>query len=151
MKYEVCVLLLPSDLHFSIRKLKPVFISCTFSILDGRDKGCRWKQPSILPQINMTVNIHPWRLPWWSSDWGTWVQFLVQDDPTWLRASKPVSGNYWALVLQLLKPSRLELALCNKRSHLIEKPMHHNKEQLLLTVTREYPHAATKIQHSQNK
>jgi len=32
LKCEVCVLLLPSDLHFSIRKLKPMFVSCTFSI-----------------------------------------------------------------------------------------------------------------------
>ena len=29
---------------------------------------------------------------------------------------------------QLLKPTRLELVLCNKRSHHNEKPTHHNEE-----------------------
>ena len=53
-------------------------------------------------------------LPWWSK-WlriclpkqGTWVQFLVQEDPTNCRATTPVHRDYWARVLQLLKPVRL--------------------------------------------
>ena len=36
---------------------------------------------------------------------GTWVLSLVQEDPTCCRATKPVSCNYWAWVLRLLKPA----------------------------------------------
>ena len=71
---------------------------------------------------------------------GTWVQALVQEDPTchratkplchndWARALEPASHNYWAHMLQLLKPMCLEPMLHNKRSHHNEKPAHHNKE-----------------------
>ena len=70
----------------------------------------------------------------------TQVQALVREDPTCLRATKPVrhnywacalepaSHNYWARVPQLLKPVRLEPVLCNKRSHHNEKPSHGNEE-----------------------
>ena len=34
----------------------------------------------------------------------TWVQSLIWEDPTWCGATKPVHHNYWAYVLQLLKP-----------------------------------------------
>ena len=43
-------------------------------------------------------------------------------------ALKPASHSYWACAPQLLKPTRLETALRNKRSHCNEKPAHHNKE-----------------------
>ena len=71
---------------------------------------------------------------------GTWVQALVQEDPNCHRATKPVRHNYWACALepmshnywahvpQLLKPTRLEPMLRNKRSHRNEKPAHHNEE-----------------------
>ena len=71
---------------------------------------------------------------------GTWVQALVWKDPTCRGATKPVchnyracalelaSHNYWAHVPQLLKPARLEPVLCNKRSHLKERPVHRNEE-----------------------
>ena len=71
---------------------------------------------------------------------GTRVQALVQEDPTFRRATKPVRHNYWACaleptshndwarVLQLLKPARLEPVLHNTRSHHNEKPVHHNEE-----------------------
>ena len=36
---------------------------------------------------------------------GPWVRSLVWEDSTCLRAVKPVSHNYWAWVLQLLKPT----------------------------------------------
>ena len=36
---------------------------------------------------------------------GTRVSSLVQEDPTCHAATKPVSSNYWALKLQLLKPT----------------------------------------------
>ena len=47
---------------------------------------------------------------------GTWVQSLVWEDPTCHGAIKPVCHNYCARVPQLLKPTRLEPVLCNKRS-----------------------------------
>ena len=71
---------------------------------------------------------------------GTWVRALVQEDPTCRRAAKPMrhnywacalepsSHNYWARVPQLLQPAYLEPVLHNKRSHLNEKPAHHNEE-----------------------
>ena len=60
------------------------------------------------------------------------------------------SHNYRAHVSQLLKPMCLEPVLLNKRSHLNEKPTHHNKEQPLLTTTIESLHATTKSQYNQN-
>ena len=93
---------------------------------------------------------------------GTRVRALVREDPTCRRASKPVYHNYWACTLepanhnywarvpQLLKPTRLEPVLHNKRSHRNEKPAHHNEEQPSLTTKLEKNlRAATKTQHSQ--
>ena len=48
---------------------------------------------------------------------GSQVRALVQEDPTCCRATKPVSHNYWVRVPQLLKPTRLEPVLHNKRRH----------------------------------
>ena len=59
---------------------------------------------------------------------GDWVQSLVQEDPTCHGATKPASHNYRAQVPQLLKPTRLEPVLRNKRSHRNKKPVHHNEE-----------------------
>ena len=92
---------------------------------------------------------------------GTRVRALVGEDPTCRGATKPVclnylactleptSHNYWAHVPQLLKPTRLEPVLCNKRGHHNEKPAHRNEEQPPLAATRESPWAATKTQRSQ--
>ena len=80
---------------------------------------------------------------------GTRVHPLVREDPTCHGATKPVRHNYWACVLQLLKPAHLEPVLRNKRSHCSEKPVHHNEESPLLAATRESPRAATKTQRSQ--
>ena len=90
---------------------------------------------------------------------GTWVWSLVREDPTCRGATKPASHNYWAharqlpkptrsraRVLQLLKPTRLEPMLHNKRSYRNEKPVHHNEEKPPLTTTRESPCAAMKTQ-----
>ena len=94
---------------------------------------------------------------------GTWVRVLVQEDTTcrgatkpvrhnyWACALEPVSHNYWARMPQLLKPTRLEPVLRNKRSHRNEKPVHRNQEQSPLATTRESPRAATKTQCSQKK
>ena len=59
---------------------------------------------------------------------GTQVQALVREDPTCRGATKPMRHNYWAYVLQLLKPVHLEPVLRNKRSHRNEKPAHLNEE-----------------------
>ena len=70
---------------------------------------------------------------------GTQVQALVREDPTcrgatkpvchnyWAGALEPASHNYWACAPQLLKPTRLKPVLCDKRSHLNEKPAHSNE------------------------
>ena len=59
---------------------------------------------------------------------GTQVQFLVWKDSTRPGATEPMSHNYWAHVLQLLKPTGLEPTLHNKTSHHNEKPSRCNKE-----------------------
>ena len=76
---------------------------------------------------------------------------LVQGDSTchrapeavshnhWAHALEPTSHNYWACVPQLPTPACLELMLHSKGSPLNEKPMHGNKEQPVLTITRESP------------
>ena len=65
---------------------------------------------------------------------GTRVRALVQEDPTcqgatkpvrrnyWACALEPASHNYWARVPQLLKPTRLEPVVCNKRNHPMGSP-----------------------------
>ena len=80
---------------------------------------------------------------------GTRVRALVQEDPTCRGATKPVHHNYWACTLepashnywahvpQLLKPTRLEPVLHNKRSHGNEKPAHCKEEWPRLTATGE--------------
>ena len=72
---------------------------------------------------------------------GIWVQSLVWEDPTCLRATKPMYHNYQA--------SALEPVLCNKRSHRSKKPSHHNKECLPLTAAGQGPCRAMKTQCSQ--
>ena len=72
---------------------------------------------------------------------GTWVQYLVWDDPTCGKATKPVSHNYWA--------STLEPMLCNKRSQRSEKPTWQNQKVAPLTTASGSPLAATKTQCSQ--
>ena len=62
---------------------------------------------------------------------GTWVQSLVQEDPTCRGATKPVYHNYWAHVPQLLKPACLEPVLHNKRSHHNEKSVHRSERVAL--------------------
>ena len=96
--------------------------------------------------------------PWWLSGKGVTCQCrghrfksLVWEDPTYHGATKPMccnywactlepeSHNYWARMLQLLKPE-LEPMLHNKRSRCTEKPMHHNQRVAW---------AAVETQHSQ--
>ena len=59
---------------------------------------------------------------------GDTVWALVREDPTCRGATKPMSHKYWAHAPQLLKPTRLEPVLHNKRSHSNEKPVHLKEE-----------------------
>ena len=68
---------------------------------------------------------------------GTWIPSLLQEDPTCQRAAEPMHRNYRSL-------DTLEPLLCNKRSRLTA-----DREQPLLSATRESPWAATTTQHSQ--
>ena len=53
---------------------------------------------------------------------GTWVWSLIWADPTCYRATKPMHHNYWACVLELLKPTCSEPVLCNEE----QPPLPHN-------------------------
>ena len=65
----------------------------------------------------------------------TWVWFLVWEDSTCCRATKPMCRNYWACARESGKPRShscwnpciLESMLCNKRSHCNEKSVHCKK------------------------
>ena len=78
---------------------------------------------------------------------GTQLQSLVQEDSTWLRATKLAHRKYQVCVLQILKPACLKPVLQSKGSHHKEKPAHINKD--IITI-RESPGTATKTQGSQN-
>ena len=89
-------------------------------------------------------------LPWWSSGLrihppmqGTQVQFLVQEDSTCFRATKPVPHSYGACSLEPL--------LHNERSYCSEKPPHRTGRSPPPATTRESPGAAMKTQPRQKK
>ena len=68
----------------------------------------------------------------------TQVQSLIQEDPTYLKATKPVHHNYWACALEPRNHNyelmcynfwslrALDPVLWNRRWHCNEKPAHHN-------------------------
>ena len=71
---------------------------------------------------------------------GTWVPFLVQEDPTGHAAIKPLHYDYRACV----KPRRCYSSAPshnyrNKRSHRNEKPTLRKSRAALITATREKP------------
>ena len=74
----------------------------------------------------------------------TWVQSLVQEDPTCHGATKPVRPGAAATEAAFLEPVHCE------RSHHEEKPLYLKEEQPPLTTARESPRAATKIQKEKN-
>ena len=82
------------------------------------------KKKKITPGTSLVVQWLRIRLPMQ----GTRVRALVWEDPTCRGATKPVCHSYWARVPQLLKPTRLEPVLRNKRSHRNEKSALSNKE-----------------------
>ena len=91
-------------------------------------RGVRWREGYLKPQwLRICLPVQ-----------GTQVRSLLREDPTttepvrhiyWSpRALGSACRNYWAHVLQLLNPVRLEPMLCNKRSHCREKPVHLKEE-----------------------
>ena len=56
----------------------------------------------------------------------TWVWSLIWEVPTWCRAIRPRCQNFWACMLQLLKPVHLRPVLHNKRRPRSERPAHRN-------------------------
>ena len=97
----------------------------------------------ITPWFQTALKRNTTGLCWWSSGIGThlpmegkWVWSLVREDSTRHRATKPVHHNY-------TEPKCPRPVLGNKRSHCIEKPVRHNKQQPLLAATRESPCTAT--------
>ena len=71
------------------------------------------------------------------------VQSKVWEDPTCLRATKPMCHIYWNRVLQTLKPVHLESRLCSKRSH--------SATRSPLTATREKPAQQQRPSTAKNK
>ena len=106
-----------------------------FSLLWGKNLGMR---PSLVVQwLRILLSMQ-----------GTRVRALVQEDPTCHGATKPVHHNYWACVLQLLKPAHLEPLLCNEKPPQWEARTPQQRVAPLLTATRESPRTATKTQCS---
>ena len=60
--------------------------------------------------------------------WGSRVQYLVWESSARRRVAKPHVHNYWACVLQLLKPMRLESVLRSRRGHRSKRPGPHSEE-----------------------
>ena len=75
---------------------------------------------------------------------GTRVQSLVQEDSTYCRITKltqhsyrayalePASCNFWAHMMQLLKPTCPRVCAPQQESHCNEKPMYCNKEKTFI-------------------
>ena len=79
---------------------------------------------------------------------GTQVRFLVQEDSTCHRATKPMSHSATALELTCQRYC-LEPVLHNKRSHTMRSPRPTPREQPPLASATGSPSAATKTWHSQ--
>ena len=98
---------------------------------DHSFKKCIWGTSLVVQWLRIRLPIQ-----------GTRVRALVQEDPTcggatksvchsyWACALEPESHDYWARVLQLPKPARLEPVLRNKRSPRNEKPAHRNEDPM---------------------
>ena len=68
---------------------------------------------------------------------GDTILSLPWEDSTCLGATKPMGHNYWAYMLQPLKPTHIEPMLHHKRRHRNEKSAHCSKEATQLTAARE--------------
>ena len=74
----------------------------------------------------------------------TWVQSVVQEDPTHNRATESMRQNYGTYALETKscnywRPPALELMLWNERSHCNEKSMHQKQRVAPTCTTREKP------------
>ena len=70
------------------------------------------------------------------------------------RAHKPLGNqgmphNYWAFLLQVLKPVHLGPVLLSKRSLHSERPKNPSEKQPMLIAVRESPYTAMETQHGQ--
>ena len=81
---------------------------------------------------------------------GTWVKFLVQEDPRCCGATKPKHCSYWVQILQPLKPVCLEPML-HKRSCCKQKPRHPYEVWPPLVTTRGSPHQQWRSRATKNK
>ena len=72
--------------------------------------------------------------------------------PHTMKELNPICHNHSAWALEPMSHDSgslcLEPGFCNKRSHLYQKPLHHNKDYPPLTATRGSLRAARKTQHS---
>ena len=75
---------------------------------------------------------------------GTWVQFLLWEDPTCCRTAKPTSQNYWAHVPHPLKPAHPRASALKQEKPLRWEACRLQLEESLLTTTREKARTATK-------
>ena len=73
---------------------------------------------------------------------GKWVQFLVWEDPTCHRATKPTQHSYWACALE---PKN-----CNERSYRNKKFWATAREEPLPTATREKPVPQQRLSAAKN-
>ena len=93
----------------------------------------------------------------------TWVWSLIREDPTCHGATKPMCHTYSACALvpgdpatepmcsNCWSPQCPEPVLCNKRSHHIERPVHHKWGVAPAHRHWRKAYAATKTQHSQKQ
>ena len=80
---------------------------------------------------------------------GTLVRSLVQEDPTYLEATKPMCHNSRAWKLQLLNPGTQSLCPSIREATTM-RSSHTAGEQPLLVSTRGGPSTVMKTQHSQS-
>ena len=85
----------------------------------------------------------------------TQVWFLVWEDPTCSRVTKPVCHNYWACAPESRSRScwsshTLQAVLCRKRSRCNEKHTHCSQEQPPRATTREKPAHSNKTATAKN-
>ena len=81
----------------------------------------------------------------------TWVWFLVQEDPTGCRATKPVYPNHWTHELQVLSPCTWSLSFTARSHHTaVRGPSTTVKGQASLTTTRDSRRTAARLSGAKN-
>ena len=98
-----------------------------FEITCNDTRNLVWQHvPSWTQNFHQKYSIRPFLVAQWLRIHlpmqGTRVRSQVWEDPTCRGATKPLHHNYWVHAPQLVKPTRLEPVLHNKRSHRSEKP-----------------------------